>query len=310
MTTGSTTIGVDLGGTKVLVAPVDADGNAGEREKMDTPRGGPRSVVDAIVGMIGALDLPPLPVGIGTPGMVRSDGTVVHAPNLAGWEGEVPLGAMLREALPGRAIVVENDVNAATLGEHLHGAAAGRDDLLCVFVGTGVGGGMVLDGRLRRGPRGMTGEIGHVITGGDRVCGCGLAGHLEAYAGRRGLETEARRRIAAGQPSLLAELAGDQRMKSGIFLKAWEAGDPLAVALIDEAVQALAVAMASAAMLIDLDLIVVGGGLAEKFGARMLNPLRTAVADRVYPGQRLDVVPAALGDNAGVVGAAGLVATG
>jgi glucokinase len=180
--------------------------------------------------------------------------------------------------------------------------------MLCVFVGTGVGGGMVLDGKLRRGPTGMTGEIGHVVTGGDRACGCGLPGHLEAYAGRRGLETEARRRAAAGESSLLVELAGDQRMKSGVFLKAWEAGDPMAVSLIDEAVQALAIAMASAAMLIDLDLIVVGGGLAEKFGARMLNPLRTAVAERVYAGQRLDVVAAALGDNAGVVGAAGLVA--
>jgi glucokinase len=307
MTADGTTIGVDLGGTKILVAPVEVDGTVGEREKMDTPRGGPDSVVEGIVGMIGALDLPPLPVGIGTPGMVRPDGTVVHAPNLAGWEGEVPLGALLRKALPGRDVTVDNDVNAATLGEHRHGAAAGRDDVLCVFVGTGVGGGMVLDGHLRRGPRGMTGEIGHVITGGDRVCGCGMAGHLEAYAGRRGLETEARRRIAAGEQSLLAELAGDDRMKSGIFLKAWEAGDPLAVSLIDEAVQALAVAMASSAMLIDLDLIVVGGGLAEKFGARMLNPLRTAVAARVYPGQRLDVVTAALGDNAGVVGAAGLV---
>jgi glucokinase len=307
MTTDGTTIGVDLGGTKILVAPVGPDGTVGDREKMDTPRGGPAAVVDAIVGLVDALGLPPLPVGLGTPGMVRPDGTVVHAPNLAGWEGEVPLGPMLREALPGRTVAVDNDVNAASLGEHLHGAAVGRDDMLCVFVGTGVGGGMVLDGRLRRGPRGMTGEIGHVIVGGDRVCGCGLPGHLEAYAGRRGLETEARRRIEAGEASLLAELAGDQRMKSGVFLKAWEAGDPLAVSLIDEAVQALAAVMASAAMLIDLDLIVVGGGLAEKFGARMLNPLRTAVAERVYPGQRLDVVTAALGDNAGVVGAAGLV---
>jgi glucokinase len=308
MTTGGTTIGVDLGGTKILVGPVEADGTVGEREKMDTPGGGPDAVVDAIVGMVDALGLPPVSVGVGTPGMVRADGTVVHAPNLAGWEGEVPLGALLREALPGREVVVENDVNAATLGEHRHGAAAGRDDVLCVFVGTGVGGGLVLDGQLRRGPTGMTGEIGHVVTGGNRVCGCGLTGHLEAYAGRRGLETEARRRAAAGESSLLVELAGDQRMKSGIFLKAWEAGDPMAVALVDEAVEALAIAMASTAMLIDLDLVVVGGGLAEKFGARMLNPLRTAVAERIYPGQRLDVVPAALGDNAGVVGAAGLVA--
>lgn len=302
------TIGVDLGGTKIFVAPVDADGGVADRRKMDTPREGPASVVAAIAAMVDDLGLPSLPVGVGTPGMVRDDGRVAHSPNLVGWEGEVPLRDLLREALPDREIAVENDVNAGTLGELRHGAAAGRSNVLCIFVGTGVGGGLVLDGRLRRGPTGMAGEIGHVVvTTGERRCGCGLPGHLEAYAGRLGLENEARRRHADGEPTKLVELAGDKRMKSSVFLKAWEAGDPLTVELLAEAVEALSVAIASSAVLLDLDLVVVGGGLAEKFGPHLLDPLRAAVDERIYRSQKLDIVEAALGDNAGVVGAAGLV---
>lgn len=303
-----TAIGVDLGGTKILVAGVADDGTVGERGKRDTPRDGPASVVSAIAELVEAVGLPGAPVGIGTPGAVRPDGSVAHAPNLVGWEGAVPFTDMLRDAMPGRRVRVDNDVNAGALGEVRHGAAAGRTDLLCMFVGTGVGGGLVLDGELRRGPTGVAGEIGHVTVVPDgRRCGCGLRGHLEAYAGRAGMEAEARRRHGEGTATSLVERAGEKRMKSSAFLKAWEEGDALARELVDEAVDALAIAVAATAMLVDIDLVVLGGGVAEKFGDRMLAPLRAAVADRTYASQRIEVVAAALGDDAGVVGAAGLV---
>ena len=301
-------IGIDLGGTKVQGVLVDAGEVIGEA-KVPTPTGGVDDVVAAIgdcVDRLGGTDKV-AGVGIGAPGVVdAATGTVVMAPNLPGFGGPVPLAALLADRLDGAGVVVDNDVNVSALAEHRLGAGRGSDNLLGVWVGTGVGGGLVLDGRLRRGPGGAAGEIGHVgVTSGGRRCGCGQQGHLEAYAGRAMMEQEARRRAAGGTPTLLVELAGDKRMKSSVFAKALEAGDGVAVELLDEAIAALGMALASATALVDLELIVVGGGLAEKLGAGFVGRIEQAVRSRLLvPSSPLRVVPASLGDLTGALGAA------
>ncbi|MDP9020150.1 MAG: ROK family protein [Actinomycetota bacterium] len=304
-------IGIDLGGTKVQGVLVDGGEVVGDA-KVPTPTGGVDEVVAAVgdcVDRLGATGKV-AGVGIGAPGVVdAATGTVVVAPNLPGFSVPVPLAALLADRLGGARVAVDNDVNVSALAEHRLGAGRGSHDLLGVWVGTGVGGGLVLDGRLRRGPGGGAGEIGHVgVTAGGRRCGCGQDGHLEAYAGRAMMEQEARRRAAGGTPTLLVQLAGDKRMKSSTFAKALEAGDGVAVELLDEAIAALGVALASATALVDLELIVVGGGLAEKLGAGFVGRIEQAVRSRLLVASSpLRVVPASLGDLAGALGAALLV---
>lgn len=305
-------VGIDLGGTKLQGVRVDG-GEVVADAKIATPRTGVAGVVGAVVecierlGGTASLD----GIGIGAPGVIEAGtGTLVRAPNLVGFDGPVPLAALLGEALDLASsvpLVVDNDVNAAVVAEHRLGAARGVDDVLGVWVGTGVGGGLVLDGRLRRGPSGGAGEIGHVgvVVDGGRQCGCGLFGHLEAYAGRASMEIEARRRHRAGTPTRLVEIAGDKRMKSSVFAKALEAGDEVAVELLDDAVRALGVALASVATLVDLQVVVVGGGLAAKVGPRFVGRVEQAVRSRLFVRPSpLRVVPAALGDLAGALGAA------
>ncbi|HEX7131732.1 MAG TPA: ROK family protein [Iamia sp.] len=303
---GLRTVGVDLGGTKVLAGRVLADGTVTDRVKRPTPTEGPEAVATAIAEMVAELGGADR-LGVGTPGYVGGDGVVAGVPNLVGWDPPVPLGRILRDATGIEPVAVDNDVNVGAIAEAAHGAAAGRTDVLCAFMGTGVGGGLILDGRLRRGSRGLAGEIGHVtVRAGGRGCGCGGRGHMEAYAGRIGMEREARRRHEAGEETVLVELAGDGRMKSGTFAKALEAGDRVARELLDEAVEAVAIAIAGAVMLVDIPTVVVGGGVADKLGAGFVESIGEAVAAQVGPLLSVDVLPAALGDDAGIVGAAWL----
>lgn len=298
-----TTVGIDLGGTKVLAAVVDGR-HVGETVKRPTPTGGPEAVVAAMVEMVeelGGADR----IGVGTPGYVDDDGVVAGVPNLVGWNPPVPLASMLREATGVEHLAVDNDVNSAALGEVAHGAAEGHHDVLCVFMGTGIGGGLVLSGELRRGPRGLAGEIGHVVfRHGGRRCGCGGHGHVEAYAGRAGMEAEARRRHAAGEETRLVDIAGEDRMKSSVFAKALAKGDRVAEELMEEAVTAVGTAIASAVMLVDVDLVVVGGGVADKLGPELVARVGAESSGLLGEALAVPVVPAALGDDAGVVGAA------
>lgn len=298
------TIGVDLGGTKVLAATVSGDGDVGARVKRPTSTDGPEAVAAAIAEMVRELGGAER-IGVGTPGFVDSDGVVGGVPNMVGWDPPVALRALLREATGISHIVVDNDVNAGALGEQARGAAAGYSDALCVFMGTGVGAGLLLDGRLRRGPRGLAGEIGHlVVRNGGRRCGCGGRGHVEAYAGRAGMEGEARRRHAAGEPTALIDIAGDDRMKSSVFAKALDRDDPMAHELLGEAVEAVGAAIATAVMLVDVSVVVIGGGVADKLGPHLVARVGAVAAGLLGGGLAVPVVPAALGDDAGVVGAA------
>jgi len=180
-----TWIGIDLGGTKVYGVVVHSD-KVRKDAKLKTPtEGGPTAVVETIVAVIDDLGGTDgiKGVGIGAPGAVDHEaGVVKQAPNLAGWQAQdVPLGPLVSKALGGVPVFVENDANVGTLAEHKRGAGKGTSDILGVWVGTGVGGGLILDGQLRRGPTGFAGEIGHTVVVKDgRMCGCGHKGHLEA----------------------------------------------------------------------------------------------------------------------------------
>ena len=299
-------IGIDLGGTKIQGVVVDGAGAVVADAKRPSPQDGGDAIAAAIAEVVAKMGGDADGIGIGAPGVIdRERGVVVKAPNLS-ISADVPLTSLVADATGVRDVRLDNDVNVATIAEHRLGAARGHDQVLCVFAGTGVGGGLVLDGSLRRGPHGLTGEIGHtVVVDGGRRCGCGGLGHLEAYAGRRCLEAEARRLHEGGRATKLVEIAGDEKMKSSVFAKALDAGDDVARALVDGAADALGTAFASAAALVDLDLIVLGGGLAEKLGEPFVAAVEAALQARLFvPSMDLHVVPAALGDLGGAVGAA------
>ncbi|MDQ3570366.1 MAG: ROK family protein [Actinomycetota bacterium] len=301
-------IGIDLGGTKIYGVVLD-DGIVAREAKRKTPvRGGPMGVVDAIADVVGQLGGHDgvSGVGIGAPGAVDAQGVVQRAPNLPGWDQPFALGEAMSESLDGVPVAVDNDVNVGTLAELRLGAAVGGTDVLGIFVGTGVGGAVVLDGQVRRGATGVAGEIGHMIVRqGARRCGCGGRGHLEAYAGRWAMEKRARRLAADGQDSLLLELSKKNRLTSSTFAKARAAGDPVTIELLDEGVEALGTAIASCVALLDLDTVVVGGGLADRLGPDFVADIEQAARGQLFlQAAPLRVVPASLGDQGGAVGAA------
>jgi len=301
-------VGVDLGGTKVAAALVDGDHAVHRRHRVPTPDG-PDGVIDAVVTVVRELDAGDAPVGVGVPGPVR-DGVLMTAPNLAGFERPVPVRDRLAAAL-GVPVLVENDASAGAVGEWVAGAGRGARSLLGVWLGTGVGGGLVLDGRPFHGAFGGAGELGHMcVRQGGALCGCGRRGCIEAYAGRARMEEAVRAATAKGRHTVLLDLAaakGRDRMTSGVWRDALEVGDELATATLDEAVAALGAGVGAAINLLDLDTVVVGGGLAEKLGVGLVERIAAAVrpfllagdADRRY-------ALAQLGDDAGVVGAAAL----
>ena len=311
--TGKTTIGIDLGGTKVYGVRLDADGEIAEEARCKTPvQGGPYGVVDAIADVVRELtddDGDGLRLGVGAPGVVDTErGIVRAAPNLPGWSEPFGLAAALSESLGGAHVVIDNDVNVGLLAEQRQGAARDAADVLGVFVGTGVGGAVILGGQLRRGPHGMAGEIGHVVVHpGGRTCACGGRGHLEAYAGRAGMERRARELDAEGRDTVLVELAKAKRMTSSVWAKALSQGDHVAMNLIDEGVEALGYAIAAVVTVLDLGLVVVGGGLADRLGPAFIGRVEQAVRSQLFAGTRLRVVPAELSDRAGALGAALLV---
>ena len=304
-------VGVDLGGTKILARLVDpVTGRTVGRRKMATPKTGPDDVLDAVVATIenlaGADEA--AAVGIGVPGFVVDHRTVVRCTNIVGWDQPIDVRARLQEQtdLP---IAVGNDVNCGALAEHRLGAGKGVDDLLAVFVGTGVGGGLILDGAIAEGGRGMVGEIGHVtVRPGGEPCGCGGRGHLEAYAGRAGIERRARAFAEAGRRTALVDLAGEGSIKSRHLARALEEGDDVAEELMVDAVDALALALGNAATLLDLRRVILGGGVVDKLGQSLIDQI---VGSRHFGGLGSDICELRLAqrlDDAGVVGAAILAA--
>jgi glucokinase len=303
-------IGLDLGGTKVFGVVVAGDEIEHQAKRKTPATGGAQAIVDCMAAVVedlgGAHGVKG--IGVGAPGTIdAASGVLRHAPNLAAWEDDFPLGPALAAAAGGHVdVTLGNDVFVAVLGEHQLGAAKGLSDVLGIWLGTGVGGGLILGGDVRRGAHGLAGEIGHTIVHpGGRECGCGGRGHLEAYAGRAAMERRARAEVAAGRRSLLVELAGDQRMRSGIFAKALAAGDPMAVELLDDAVEAVGTTVASMNTLLDLQMVVIGGGLGGRLGDQLAGRVEQAARALMFVRDSpLRVVSTALGDAAGAVGAA------
>jgi glucokinase len=312
------TAGVDLGGTKVQGVVVGDDGARLGEARGKTPAGdGAAAVVAEIAKVVkaAARDAKVAPhklagIGIGSPGRVdAATGELFGAANVFGAVGRVPLGAMVADAVGVERVVVDNDVVVATLAEHRLGAGRGFDDLLTVFAGSGVGGALVLGGRLRAGAHGAAGEIGHVVVvDGGELCPCGRRGCMEAYAGRVALERAARAAAAAGRPTeLLAiqERRGRPRMTSGVWKAALDAGDPLAHELIDRAIEALGAAIASAVNLVDVQAVLIGGGLGDKLGEPFVRRVETAMVPHLFlPPSEVVVRLGELGDYAGALGAA------
>ncbi len=302
----SVTVGVDLGGTKILAAAVDDGHEVTGRHKVATPSG-PDEVLEAIASSVEALDVEVRAVGIGVPGPIR-EGELLHAPNLVGFDAPVDVAGRLGERL-GVPVMLENDANAGVFGEWVAGAGRGADHVLGVWAGTGIGGGLVLDGRPYRGAFGAAGELGHVIVRqGGALCGCGRRGCIEAYAGRGNMAARVENAVANGTATRLYEIMQDKgkgRLTSSVWAKALDKGDALATLVLDEAVDALAAGIGGVLNLLDLSRVVVGGGLAEKLGQDFAD--RLAAATRRYllvPDAEREFVAAALGDDAGVIGAA------
>jgi glucokinase len=312
--------GIDLGGTKIQAAIVDAAGKvAGEARRPTPTDGGPQDVAAEMAAALreaaeqaGVETTSLRGAGVGSPGDVdEGTGVVSSARNLPGWEGSFPLADRLQEAL-GAEVRVGNDVQVATEAEFHLGAGREFQSLIGVFWGTGVGGGLVLDGKPWLG-RGAAGEIGHmVVKRGGAKCPCGRRGCLEAYAGRSAMEAEARRQHEEGHKTDLFKLMekhGKPRLTSGIWERALDHGDHLAEKLIDRAIEALGTGIASAVNLIDTEAVILGGGLGVRFGERCMEPLTEEMGKHLFVDERPPAVRvAALGDLGGAIGASLLFA--
>jgi glucokinase len=309
--------GIDLGGTKIQAIVVDEDYSVLGSARRATPTsGGPPAVAaemaDAMRDAAGAAEVEPQAlagIGVGSPGTIQG-GNVSNARNLPEWEGTFPLADALQKAL-GPEVRLGNDVQVATLAEFKLGAGRLYSSLLGVFWGTGVGGGLILGGQLWTG-RGGAGEIGHmvVVMNGAR-CTCGRRGCVEAYAGRAAMELYAQKLVEKGRKTDLFKLMKERqrtRLTSGVWARALDHGDKLAHQIIDRAVEALGAGVASAVNLLDVEGVIVGGGL----GVRLGHPYAKRLAEAMQPHLFIDSRPphvhvAALGDLGGAIGATLLV---
>lgn len=311
--------GIDLGGTKIQTAIVDAGGEVKGQARRPTPtKGGPEDVAAEMAEALreaaadagvesGKLE----GVGVGSPGDAdEKTGIVAGARNLPGWEGSFPLAEELKGAL-GTEVRVGNDVQVATEAEFHLGAGREFESLLGVFWGTGVGGGLMLAGKPWLG-RGAAGEVGHmVVKRGGAKCPCGRRGCLEAYAGRAAMEAEARRQHEEGTKTDLFKLMrkhDKDRLTSGIWERAIDHGDHLAKQLIERAIEALGTGIASAINLLDVEAVILGGGLGIRFGERLMDPLMEEMLKHLFVDERPPAVRvASLGDLGGAIGASLLV---
>ncbi|MEM6553425.1 MAG: ROK family protein [Planctomycetota bacterium] len=307
-------LGIDLGGTNIQCG-VWQDGKLLARDGTKTKAdGGAEAVIGRIVKLSDKVleaasmkrsDIAGL--GIGAPGAIDvSKGVVLRAPNL-GWEG-YPLEKVL-EKETGLRVAVDNDVNAGAWGEYKAGVAQGHDHMVAIFVGTGIGGGLVLDGKLHHGHYGTAGEIGFVAVAPGLPPG---QRGLEDFASRTNVVRTIVKLIESGHDSVVTELVeGDySRVRSKIISQAYKADDPLTVDVVDHAAVLVGTAAANTVTLLSLNAVVLGGGLTEAIGKPWVQKVRKTFDQLVYPDQLRDckVLASALEDDAGVVGAALLAA--
>lgn len=303
---------VDLGGTKILSLVVDGAGRVrGEDLRPTEAAGGPDAVLgrihDSLRAALAAAGANLRAVGIAAPGPIDAErGVVVEAPNLPGWRN-VPVVERLA-AMAGCPVVLENDANAAAVGEFTAGAGRGTRHLVYLTVSTGIGGGLVLDGRLYRGANGAAGELGHLpLVEDGPPCGCGAHGCLEQLASGPAIARRARELLAAGRAPVLATLAAPEHVTAEIVHEAAQRGDPGARQAIAEAGRHLGSGLVAFVNLFNPDAIVIGGG-AAKIGPLLWEPALAELRARALrlPREHVRVVPAALGDRSGVMGVAAL----
>jgi glucokinase len=298
-------LGIDIGGTNTHLGLVDSQGNIVARTHIPTLMGeGPESLVERIVSRAGSMaaDEDIAQVGVGIAGLIdHHKGIVRFSPNLVGWKN-----VQLKDMLHGRfgvPVAVGNDVNVICWGEYRFGGY-GTEHLFCFTLGTGVGGGIVSDGRLILGANDAAGEFGH--TSFERhglECLCGLTGCLESYVGARNLIAMAERR--APMTSRLTRLASTKELTPEVLAQAAEDGDKVAQGIFREAGERIGRALGNVVQLLDPEVIVVNGGI-SKAGELIIKPIRESLKHYTMPlsGRKLRVVRSRLGDRAGILGAA------
>ncbi len=307
-------IGIDIGGTKVLGGVVTGTGEILATARRDTPREGGRALTEAIANVANELaqQYPVDSIGVSAAGFISSDRqTMLATPNISNWNG-VNLVAELTEILH-KKIVLENDANAAAWGEFKFGAGRGRNDLMMLTLGTGVGGGLILGGSVFRGAFGIGAELGHIrLVPDGQLCGCGIRGCLEQYASGSALLRHAREAIDAS-PLLARNLLdrGDgtiEGLRGNHITEAARDGDPVAIAAFNTMATYLGAGIASLCAVIDPSCVVLGGGVIDA-GELFLGPTRDAALRLIpfsgkhpYP----EIVAAVLGNHAGLVGVADL----
>jgi glucokinase len=309
-------VGVDLGGTSVRAVVADTDYKILAAEKSRThPTDKPRVAIAAIAGLIqgviqsaGVRRTDIRAALVGAPGAVDPRrGIVKEAPNL-GWT-DIPLAAELRNVVR-VPVMVDNDVNVGVVGEHALGAGKGAKNLVGIFVGTGIGGAILIDGKLFEGSRGAAGEIGHtVLLVGGPLCSCGHRGCAEALASRTAMERDVRAAIRSGRKSVVLKIMKKKkrpRMTSSVIAAALKKKDPVMRDVLKRAESYLGILAANAVNLLDPDCIVIGGGIAERLGDDFVGPIReTARRYFLHGGESrgVRIVPGKLGDEAGSLGA-------
>ena len=308
----SRTVGIDLGGTNLRTAVVDGTGAILVEDRRPAPMGWEslRAAMVAAVDAVRSTYPDVTAVGVGAAGMVGRDGVVRYSPNVHAFS-DTPVRADLEAAL-GLPVVVDNDANVAAYAEVRVGAARGCEHALVITLGTGIGGGIDVDGHVLRGANGFAAEVGHFqVDPNGAMCACGEPGHWEALASGNALGAQGRAAAAAGRAGAVLALAGDvDAIRGEHVAEAAGAGDPEALALIDTFAGYVAIGLVGLANILDPDRIVISGGLIA-LGDLLLGPVRRHFVGHVEGAAAragLEIVPAELGTRAGVVGAALLAA--
>ena len=304
-------IAVDFGGTNIRAAyfPSPQPPPISQNKTATLASEGPDSVITRLIQAIESQipkDAVDLRIGIGAPGPLDPrNGVILSSPNLAGWTN-IPLRDQLSNHF-GVPVFLGNDANVAALGEWRFGAGQGTDNMIYLTISTGIGGGVIADGRLLLGARGLAGELGHItIKSNGPTCGCGIKGHIEAVAAGPAIARNATVQLDAGRLSILKEaLSAQGKITSADVGKAAQAGDELAMAVIEEAGFRIGHHLADLAHAFNPEVFILGGGV-SLLGDLLFEPIRHSLREHIMDPAYLDgvgVLPAALGDDAGLVGA-------
>lgn len=312
-------IGLDLGGTNIKIAIVDEFGNIAYSDSVPTNADrGFEATISNIKNLIAITfndsNIPKediFGIGFGCPGLIDSvNGIVRDLPNMPGWVN-IPLGEIISKEFKIKT-KIDNDVSAATLGEYKFGAGIGVSNLICITIGTGIGSGIILDGRLIKGASQCAGEIGHMTLQehGGPICGCGNTGCLEALGSASAIVRRAQEVLSGGRASKIRELTGLGMLTPQIIAEAAQRGDPPAQRILYETGRWIGIGLANVVNLLNPELIIIGGGVA-KAGEYILDPIRETIKKRTLkiPGDTVRVEPALLGESAGVIGSSLLVSS-